>query len=424
MIDLWLVLALLLLPLAVFIAWPMFRRPSKSLAQGEIGGGDVAAQATLYKEHLVEIDASRDSGAIDEAQYESLKAELGRKLLAEDGDSYQLAAEHAGGRGLLLGLAFLVPFVAVGLYFYWGAHDDLVLYRDMVASQAGETDMVAEARITQQLQARAGTHPQDLSSRYVLAQRLLVSNDVEGAVAQYRFILAHEPEALGVRAELAQALFFVAGSQVTPEVLNEVEQVLADQPNNSTALGLAGIAAFERKDFAAARNYWQGALVQMPPGSNAAQALSAGVLRAENALAEAGGEVTKKTASAEIVADSAEVPVADKANRISVKVTLANSIQASPETPVFIYARSAGSPMPLAIVRLTAAELPAQVVLDESSAMMPGRSLKSVDQVQLVARLAVNGNARPAAGDWQGEVKTLSRSDWSSPVHIAINQEI
>lgn len=427
MIDLWLILALLLPPLAFFIAWPLFRGKKRTHAPAQEGDqksdAGAGAQALLYREHLAELEASRASGAVSEAEYNNLKTELARKLLAEEGDAYRVSAARQGGRGLLFALAFAVPFAAVGLYFYSGAHEDLSLHRELVASQSGETDMVAEARITQQLKARIETHPQDISSRYVLAQRLLVSNDLQGAIAQYRYIVTHEPDAANIRAELAQALFFGNGSKMSPEVLREVDQVLAVQPNNTTALGLAGIDAFDRKDYAGAKSFWQRAQAQMAPGSSASQALAAGVARAEKALAEAGGQVAVNKAPAD-ESQQAAPAAGDAANRIALKVTLPDNVESSPNTPVFVYARTADSPMPVAIVRLTASDLPAEVVLDESRAMMPGRSLKTVDEVELVARLAINGNARPAAGDWQGEIKGLSRADWGKPIHISINEKI
>ncbi|GAB2503858.1 c-type cytochrome biogenesis protein CcmI [Microbulbifer agarilyticus] len=434
MIDLWMVLALLLLPLALLIAWPVVakvRERKTRRAEFNTDGPEGASQAALYREHLAEIEQSRADGAIDEAQYVSLKTELARKLLAEEqGGSYQLAQRRDGGRGLLFALAFAVPLVALGLYFYWGAHDDVALYRDIVASQSGASDMVVEARITQQLRKRVESHPDDLNSRYMLAQRLLVSNDIQGALAQYRYIVAEEPEAVNIRAELAQALFFANGSKITAEVIREVDLVLATQPSNTTALGLAGIAAFEREDYAAAKSHWQRALNQLTPGSNAAQALAAGVQRAEAALAKVGSEVGgEAVAESTSVASQSADEGASKAqtageNSIAVTVSLGDAVKYSPSTPVFVYARTAESPMPLAIVRLTAADLPARVVLDESRAMMPGRSLKTVDQVQVVARLAVGGNARPAPGDWQGEVKTLAKEDWSKPLSIVIDQQI
>ncbi|WP_295803013.1 c-type cytochrome biogenesis protein CcmI [uncultured Microbulbifer sp.] len=422
MTELWGMLALLILPLAAFIAWPLLRR-RRGAGDDHLDGADAdRTRRALYLEHKAELDAARANGAIGDSEYQSMHTELARKFLQEEGSAFRLAGIREGGRGLIVAMALLVPACAVGLYFYWGAHRELALYRDMVASQSGTADTAAEASITRRLRERTHTHPEDLSSRYVLAQRLLVGNDIEGAVAQYRYIVEREPNAVNIRAELAQALFFAGGSRITPEVTREVTAVLETQPSNPTALGLAGIAAFESGQFRQARDYWQGALSQMAPGSNAYQALAAGVARAEKALAEAGDG--SEEAETSLAAAQQSPAAAAGENSIRIKVSLAESVSANPDTPVFVYARTAESPMPLAIVRLKAADLPTEVVLDESRAMMPGRSLKTVDSVQLVARLAVSGNARPAPGDWQGGVKALSRSDWDQPVSIAIDEKI
>ncbi|MFD1217931.1 c-type cytochrome biogenesis protein CcmI [Microbulbifer celer] len=433
MIELWLMLGALLLPLAVCIAWPMLRRSRKPVANSEGGAADNAAesiarstQAALFREHEAELEASRASGAISEKEFKTLRAEMARKLMVEEHASYRLSGVRGGGRGLLFVLAFAIPFCAVGLYLSWGAHGDVALYRDIVSSQSGATDSVAEASITQRLRERAESHPDDLSSRYVLAQRLLVSNDLSGAVKQYRYIVARQPQATHIRAELAQALFFASGSKMTDEVTDQVNQVLEGDPNNGTALGLAGIAAFEREEFRAARDYWRKALAQTTSGSGAAQALSAGVARAERAMAEAGMDDDADAPASAVVASSPQQPSSDAAgaDSIRVQVSLSPAIDAAPDTPVFIYARGTDSPMPLAIVRLTAADLPAEVVLDESRAMMPGRSIETVDQVQVLARLAVKGNARPAPGDWQGDVVTLKRAEFAQPIAITIDTEL
>ncbi|MFD1584107.1 tetratricopeptide repeat protein, partial [Microbulbifer halophilus] len=315
----------------------------------------------------------------------------------------------------LLAVALLLPLAALGLYFGTGHYDDLALYRDIAASRQGVTDAATETRITRALKKHSENHPDDLTSRYALAQRLMVSGDMQGAVDAYRYVAEREPEAAGVRAELAQAMFFARGSKMDAEISGLVDRVLQAQPENGTALGLAGIAAFERGEHRAARDYWQRALDQLSPGSAAAQALEAGVARAEKALADAGEPV-------EPAAAKSEQPAAGPA--ITVRVTLAGGVDAEPDTPVFIYARGTDGPMPLAIVRLSAGQLPAEVVLDESRAMMPNRSIVGVDEVQLVARLAVRGDARPAPGDWQGEIDSLPKSKWDQPQRIAIDRKL
>ncbi|MBB3060814.1 c-type cytochrome biogenesis protein CcmI [Microbulbifer rhizosphaerae] len=407
MTELWLGLALLILPLAFVILWPALRGVGARQASDKR-----AALAALYREQRAELQSALDSGSIDRQQYAQLEAEMARNLLAAE-ESAGAKASSGGGRSLLIGLAALVPLLALGLYAFSDRYDDLALYRDVVASQQGRSDEQAEARITRQLRERTQTHPEDLTGRYVLAQRLLVSGDPLGAVAEYRAIVASEPQAVGIKAELAQALFFAGGSRVTEEVRELVHEVLQVQPGNGTALGLAGIAAFDREEYRAARDYWRRALDRLSPDSMAAQALAAGVARAEAALAEQG----------EPVAAKADAPAAD-GSAIRVEVKLGEGVSPEPATPVFIYARGADSPMPLAIVKLTAGQLPAEVVLDESRAMMPGRSLKGADSVQLVARLAVNGDARPAPGDWQGAVESLPRSEWNKPQAITIDDEL
>lgn len=408
MTELWFGLALLVLPLAYVILWPALRGTGAQRTADKR-----AALAALYREQRAELQAALESGSLDDRQYAQLEAEMARNLLAAE-QSAAGGSASGGGRGLLIGLALLLPLAAVGLYAWSGNAGDLALYRDMLASQRGAPSAETQARITSQLKERAESHPDDLTSRYVLAQRLMVSGDLQGAVDSYRYVVEREPQAVGVRAELAQALFFANGSKVDDEVRQLVGLVLEAQPDNGTALGLAGIAAFDREDFRAARDYWQRALDQLQPDSAAAQALAAGVARAEQALADAGEPVQQLVAKSE----SASGP------SIRVRVSLAEGAPAKPTTPVFIYARGADSPMPLAIVRLTADQLPVEVVLDESRAMMPGRSIANVDSVQLVARLAVHGDARPAPGDWQGMIEGLPKAEWGEAQAITIDTEL
>jgi cytochrome c-type biogenesis protein CcmH len=70
---------------------------------------------------------------------------------------------------------------------------------------------------------------------------------------------------------------------------------------------------------------------------------------------------------------------------------------------VFVFARATqGMPMPLAIVRITAKELPYSYHLDDSTAIMPGNKLSLAKEVVVVARVSKTGDAKPQAGDMQG----------------------
>ncbi len=88
---------------------------------------------------------------------------------------------------------------------------------------------------------------------------------------------------------------------------------------------------------------------------------------------------------------------------ISVDPKIAGKLQ--PGTPLFVAARQPGIPgPPLAAVRMSSDQLPTTVVLSDANSMMEGRNLSSVDDVELVARVAFGGTAVTATGDLIGKV--------------------
>jgi cytochrome c-type biogenesis protein CcmH len=92
--------------------------------------------------------------------------------------------------------------------------------------------------------------------------------------------------------------------------------------------------------------------------------------------------------------------------RIAVSVDPALAGKVRPGTPVFVSAREPGIPgPPIAAVRISTDELPTTVVLSDANSMIEGRTLSSVDEVQLVARVAFGGSAVPASGDLVGEAR-------------------
>jgi cytochrome c-type biogenesis protein CcmH len=67
-----------------------------------------------------------------------------------------------------------------------------------------------------------------------------------------------------------------------------------------------------------------------------------------------------------------------------------------------------GPPAPLAVKRVTVADLPITVELSDADAMMPQLKLSSFPEVQLMARISRAG--QPTAGEWVGRSKPLSSS--------------
>jgi cytochrome c-type biogenesis protein CcmH len=91
---------------------------------------------------------------------------------------------------------------------------------------------------------------------------------------------------------------------------------------------------------------------------------------------------------------------------------------------IFIYAQAISGPtMPIAAVRKKVSDLPLQVTLDDSMAMMPTNKLSDHKQVKITARISKSGNAIPASGDLIGSFDAV-QTDSNQSIDLNINQKV
>ncbi len=380
-------------------------------------GDDLAINRALYLEKLALLQRQRDDGEISDARYRELELEHQRQFLA-DNPPEQAQDARRGGAVTVLIVALLVPVLAGSLYAWLGADSELRL-RALLDERASlmtsaEPDPAAVRSVNAAIIDRlsALTERSDKPVYPVLLARLYQQQGAYGLAAEnYRKAAQLVPEDGGVRAEYAQALYFEAGNRMTPEVEKATDKALSLAPDDPTALGLKGIAGFQAGEPRAAIDYWRRALKQLPPGASTAQALRNGIAAAREQLGED-------------APDPASKPDSTDGAGLQVRVE-APDVQAPAETTVFVYAREwEGSPMPLAIRRLSFGDLPASVTLDDSMAMGPGARLSGADEVEVVARVSLSGKAAPASGDFQGSRGPLTPSGTEQPVRVTIDRRI
>ena len=118
--------------------------------------------------------------------------------------------------------------------------------------------------------------------------------------------------------------------------------------------------------------------------------------------------------------------LADAKQSITLSVSLDPALQGSlqPEHTLFVYARAAQGPrMPLAIIQHKASELPLEVQLNASMAMMPQMSLTQFPRVIFLARISASGNAMTQAGDLLGQTEVVEWKKLDKPLAIVINKK-
>ena len=96
----------------------------------------------------------------------------------------------------------------------------------------------------------------------------------------------------------------------------------------------------------------------------------------------------------------------------------------SPDAAVFVFVRALENPgPPLAVVRKTVGQLPFEIALNDSHAMIPGRTISSARDVIIGARVSVFGNPERQSGDYE-ELSASIPADFCQTLDLVINDKI
>ena len=370
----------------------------------------MAAKRDIFRQQLEELRQDLTHGLLAPAQYQTAEAELERRMLAELGDEGAPLPWLAPDRRTAAALLLLLPLVAISVYLWLGTPQAI--------TAAKQTPL--HAPMAEHMRSAGGLEPllETLRKKLELAPdngdgwALLARSYVElgrhpEAAKAFERAAALLPGDAQLLADYADALAVAHGRVLTgkPEAL--VQQALKLEPNNVKALMLAATAVFDRQQYEQAIRYWR-RLQQALPAEDPMQAEVAAWL--EEARGLAGTPAT-----------SGDKPLAPAS--ISGTVRLAPGLALPSGAILFVYARAAtGSPMPLAIVRVANPKLPFDYRLDADSAPMAGQRLTAQTEVVVVARLSHSGEAKPQAGDLQGESRPL-RAD-GRKVDIEIDRQL
>lgn len=279
--------------------------------------------------------------------------------------------------------------------------------------------------VTAQLEARMEKSPGDLEGWRMLGRTYLVSGRADDAVAAYE-----KASALGggrdpaVELDLAEALVLTDRPEAQGRARTIIDAALAADENNQKALWYSGLMAVRADDPDTARKQWTRLLETNPPEEIrqilAAQLAELGVAVPQAATAPSAGPAMGGAAAMSAAAGAVD-GARGRTIRIAVSVDPALVGKVTPGTTVFVSAREAGIPgPPIAAVRIAAEQLPTTVVLSDANTMIEGRDLSSVDEVQVVARVAFGGTAVTASGDLLGEA--IHRKGAAEDVSVVISK--
>jgi len=421
----WLLAALMVLIALAFVIPPLFRRPrTETIRNDELN-------VRVIQDQLAELDADFQAGRIDRSVYELSRHDLQRELLDDVDDtavSGPATAEAAGrgGRWVALVLLFLVPLLAVPIYWQIGSPG--IIPRLAAGSSAMATNSGGDPHSRERmdamvtaLAARMQQEPENLEGWILLGRSYAMMKRFKESVDAYRHAVALNGKDPDILSSYADALVMEHNGEFTDQVGDLLNQALAVDPQNPKALWLRGHWRFRRSNFQGAIDDWQKVAGELPADSKDVATIREQINTARDRLGK-----PPVVAVASAAKPAAAVPPASVSSTtaIQVQITLDPGLQkqAAPEDTVFIFARALHGPrMPLAIVRKRVADLPVSVTLDDSLAMSPAMVLSKFKQVVIGARVSKSGQALPSSGDLQGQVSPVDTQGSVSVVQVKID---
>jgi cytochrome c-type biogenesis protein CcmH len=468
----------------LFVIAPLLQAPKPTARSSDVDGDAEPDQQQLnldlFKQQLAELDADLASGKLDQTVYEAARRDLERELLHDLGDRDPLTGASSqaptlagrrlpGSRATALGLLLVVPLAAWALYAMIG-HQAIIPQLERSAGtasgQRGGEQLPPLGELVARLEQRLEQQPDDAEGWMMLGRTYFATGNRKGAQDALARAYELDPTEPMIVLAYAEAIATNNDNQLLGRPAELISEALELAPENTTARWLAAMVAFQRGQFRSAATTWQRLLDGMDPSSDEAEELRALIAEAEQRAglppeakqvaqnetepssatpapangdpaaagagtsnAAAGEDSSERTERADTAssASTATATAADAAAdtgalrvRAAIDPGLANRYP--PQTSVFIFARAAsGPPMPLAVQRATLGDLPREVRLDDSMAMMPGMQLSNFPEVMIGARVSPSGQAMPRPGDLEGETGPVS-STRDAPVEVVIDR--
>ena len=404
-----------------------------------------ANPAADVRRRLRALEKARAEGILSADEYAAKRAALAETLLANaEGRSPPPRTQLA----VALALALLLPAAAIVLYRIVGAPqalDPAALVARPASAPAdpapadhnGDMDKAIASLVDKLKQ-----NPQDAAGWALLGRAYRATERFDEAREALKRAHDLAPDDADVLAEYAEALALANPQhKIAGEPRALLDKALKLDPQNQRGLWLSGIGDSQEQNYAAAIATWNRLLPLLPKDSDVVASVKKQIAQAE-ALRDgkplppdeepAGDEAGAATATARANDDAGPSAAAAGASadaagpRLVVDVSLDPKLRdkVSPDDVLFVFAKAAkGPPMPLAIARLKAAQLPVHVTLTDGMGMLPAMKLSQFPQVIVGARISKSGNAIAQSGDMQTLSAPLPNTR-SEPLVLTIDQTV
>jgi len=362
-----------------------------------------------YQFRLKELKRRFKTGYYDEEDFSNLVNELDSefaKSLSNLSQSHTQVHIAKGKMSLALTL-ILISLLAIGIYLKEGEMA-YVQQKDQLTALL-QQNPVAMTYLKQQVK-----HENNMENvkQLILASRIQIDlqpynpavwmeygqlqqrlGRYQNAVDAMEKALQLSPNDSDIKLALAQTLPRLDTDFANKEADMMMQQVLASNPNNEKALLALGFNAFEKANYALAISSWEKVIAQRPANSKAVKLLQRSIATAKIKM--------KQLTNMEPSSAKGKMQATAQG---SVQVLLSMGDELKKELngneSIFVFAKAlTGPPMPLAVKRYRASDLPVTLTLSDDNAMRPELKMSQFTNIYISAKLSKTGNVLSKEGD-------------------------
>ncbi len=360
---------------------------------------------SIYEQRLVELQADLDNQRIDSQNHSEAIIELKRRLLNELSPEKSLNSRGDNRIFALTGAAFLIALAAI-FYAMTGsqqqiaawhdAMDNLADYGQRAVMQKGEPLTKNELQaFALALRTKLSQSGDDEVAWMLLGRVALMLNEFDMAKQSFDKTLKINPDNMQALVSYSQVLLLEGSEENMTRAAGMLSKVLQAQPNNLDAISLLALIAFERKDWLQAKAAFEVLLASMDESDTRYAMINQRISEIDLQIAQQ----NVATSGDQLAAQSIQVTVDIDGQLVDKQPN--NGI-------LFVFAKAAkGSPMPLAVVKLTDYSFPITVELSDANAMMAGLNLSSASEIIISARISNDDSVMPSTGELEGHSQVL-----------------
>ena len=289
----WFVCALLIMIAFAFVLPTALQRNDKS--RRAIADERKLANIAIYRDQLSELEADLKNGIVSQEQYAQDRDEIERRLLDDTAGAAPAsrkgspATAPAASRGTAYAIAFTLPLAAVIFYWQIGNPDGITGTPRVVAPAPAEStgepsQAQIEARVAK-LAERLKTNPNDADGWKMLARSYTEMSRFGEAAGAYAKATELRPDDADLWADYAYVSALASGRRLDGQPMELINHALKLDPENMKALELAGLAAFQSKNYTKAVEYWERVMTKIPPDSEVGQTIQARINEAKTLAA-------------------------------------------------------------------------------------------------------------------------------------------